>query len=103
MADAQNPSPHPTASSGQAPGDAEPTGSAGAAPDAAPAAGSDTTPAAGPDAGPADVKARFRDALQRKQSQHADGVSGGGPSAAKIRDVHTRAGGKRQFRRKSGG
>jgi hypothetical protein len=95
MADAPNPSPDPTASSGQAPGDAESTGSAGAAPGAG--------PAAEPDAGPADVKARFRDALQRKQSQHADGVSGGGPNAAKIRDVHTRAGGKRQFRRKSGG
>jgi hypothetical protein len=87
MAAAQNPSPDPTASSGQVPGDAEPTGSAEAA----------------PDAGPADVKARFRDALQRKKSQHADGGGGGGPSAAKIRDVHSRAGGKRQFRRKSGG
>jgi hypothetical protein len=92
MADAHDSSPDPTASSGQAPGEIEPTG---AAPDA--------DPAAGPDAGPADVKARFRDALQRKQSQHADGVGGGGPNAAKIRDVHTRAGGKRQFRRKSGG
>ena len=87
MADAPNPSPDPTASTGQAPDDAQTTGSA----------------AGGPDADPADVKARFRDALQRKQSQHADGVGGGGPSAAKIRDVHTRAGGKRQFRRKSGG
>jgi Family of unknown function (DUF5302) len=82
MADAPNPNPDPTASAGQAP---------------------DAAPAGEPDAAPADVKARFRDALQRKQSQHADGVGGGGPSAAKIRDVHTRAGGKRQFRRKSGG
>jgi hypothetical protein len=91
MADAPNPSPDPTAPSGQAPGDAEPTGRPAVAPDPDPAAGE------------ADVKARFRDALQRKQSQHADGVSGAGPNAAKIRDVHSRAGGKRQFRRKSGG
>ena len=95
MADAPNPSPDPTASSGHSPGDAESTGSAPAAP------GADGTD--GAEAGPADVKARFRDALQRKQSQHADGVGGSGPNAAKIRDVHTRAGGKRQFRRKSGG
>jgi hypothetical protein len=88
MADAPNPDPDPTASPGQAPGDAQPTG---------------TADPAGPAADPADVKARFRDALQRKQSQHADGVGGGGPNASKIRDVHTRAGGKRQFRRKSGG
>ena len=81
------PSSDPTASSGQVPGDAEPAGPAGPA----------------PDAGPADVKAKFLDALQRKKSQHADGVGGGGPNAAKIRDVHSRAGGKRQFRRKSGG
>lgn len=52
---------------------------------------------------PADVKARFRDALERKKSQHADGVGTGGPNASKIHDVHSRAGGKRQFRRKSGG
>ena len=56
-----------------------------------------------PAAGPADVKARFRDALERKKSQHADGVGTGGPNASKIHDVHSRAGGKRQFRRKSGG
>ncbi len=56
-------------------------------------------------AGPADdpVKARFRDALERKKGRHADGVGGGGPGSGKISDVHSRAGGKRQFRRKSGG
>jgi len=63
---------------------------------------------AGPVAGPADaaddpVKARFRDALERKKGRHADGVGGGGPSSGKVSDVHSRAGGKRQFRRKSGG
>jgi hypothetical protein len=50
-----------------------------------------------------DVKAKFREALERKKGQHADGVGGSGPSSSKISDVHTRAGGKRQFRRKSGG
>ena len=52
---------------------------------------------------PADVKARFRDALERKKGRHADGVGTGGPGSGKISDVHSRAGGKRQFRRKSGG
>jgi hypothetical protein len=49
-----------------------------------------------------DVKARFRDALERKKGRHADGVGGSGPGSGKISDVHSRAGGKRQFRRKSG-
>ncbi len=72
---------------------------------AEPGTGADSeTPAeSAPAAGPADVKARFRDALERKKSQHADGVGTGGPNAGKIHDVHSRAGGKRQFRRKSGG
>ncbi|HST47344.1 DUF5302 domain-containing protein [Jatrophihabitans sp.] len=61
-------------------------------------------PAGGAGAEPAgdDVKARFRDALERKKGRHADGVGGTGPNGGKISDVHTRAGGKRQFRRKSG-
>ena len=49
-----------------------------------------------------DVKARFRDALERKKGRHADGVGGSGPNSGKVSDVHSRAGGKRQFRRKSG-
>jgi hypothetical protein len=57
---------------------------------------------AGPES-PDDVKARFRDALERKKGRHADGLGAGGPNAGKISDVHSRAGGKRQFRRKSGG
>ncbi len=69
----------------------------------------DPSAPAGPEAGeghsarPDDVKARFREALERKKSQHADGVGGGGPNAAKIGEAHGRAGTKRQFRRKSGG
>ncbi len=67
-------------------------------------AGTDAGPAAGPsDAADNPVKARFRDALERKKGRHADGVGGGGPASGKVSDVHSRAGGKRQFRRKSGG
>jgi hypothetical protein len=55
-----------------------------------------------PDSG-TDVKAKFREALERKKGLHADGVGAGGPNSSKIHDVHSRAGGKRQFRRKSGG
>jgi hypothetical protein len=52
---------------------------------------------------PEDVKARFRDALARKQGGHGD--SGGGPGAggSKIHEAHGKAANKRQFRRKSGG
>lgn len=48
-----------------------------------------------------DVKARFREALERKQAKarlgqgHADGNS-------KVHDAHGPAGSKRTFRRKSG-
>ena len=61
------------------------------------------TPSGDAEQVPADVKARFREALERKKGHHADGVGGSGPSAGKVSDVHSRAGGKRQFRRKSGG
>lgn len=60
-------------------------------------------PTPDPAAAPEDVKARFRDALERKKGRHADGLGAGGPNSGKIGDVHSRAGGKRQFRRKSGG
>jgi len=88
MAAEQNPTPDTTASPDPAPAGADSTGPAPA-------------DAESPD--PADVKARFRDALERKKSHQADGVGGSGPSAGKVHDVHARAGGKRQFRRKSGG
>ncbi|HET6209748.1 MAG TPA: DUF5302 domain-containing protein [Jatrophihabitans sp.] len=51
----------------------------------------------------ADLKAQFLQALARKKGQRADGVSGSGPDSSKIHDVHGKVGGKRQFRRKSGG
>jgi hypothetical protein len=53
------------------------------------------------DSGP-DVKARFREALERKNHQHTDAVGSAGPGGSKIHDAHGRAGAKRQFRRKSG-
>ena len=87
MAAAQNSTPDPSASADGVPADADSARSA----------------ANGSAAEPADVKARFRDALERKKSQHADGVSGSGPSAGKVHEAHGRAGAKRQFRRKSGG
>lgn len=52
---------------------------------------------------PQDLKDQFRQALERKKGQHADGVGGGGPDAHKIHEAHGKAGAKRQFRRKSGG
>ncbi|RLK61191.1 MULTISPECIES: DUF5302 domain-containing protein [Actinokineospora] len=48
-----------------------------------------------------DVKARFREALARKQAQSKNG-QGHADSASKVHDAHGRAGAKRQFRRKSG-
>jgi hypothetical protein len=77
-------------------------------PDPTPEATADSRPAATTEpseAAPAvdDVKAKFREALARKQGQHGDGVGGSGPSGSKIHEAHNRAGAKRQFRRKSGG
>ena len=74
-------------------------------PSAAPESGAAATSSgeAAPEQSEDEVKARFRDALERKKGRHADGVGAGGPNSGKISDVHSRAGGKRQFRRKSGG
>ncbi|HEV2886193.1 MAG TPA: DUF5302 domain-containing protein [Jatrophihabitans sp.] len=98
MAAADEPRPHPYASAELA--------TATDATEQAPAEPADEPaddPADEPAREPADAKARFRDALERKKGRHADGVGGTGPSSGKISDVHSRAGGKRQFRRKSGG
>lgn len=51
----------------------------------------------------AELKDKFRAALERKKQQHADGVGGPGGQGGKIHEAHARAGAKRQFRRKSGG
>ncbi|GGU99321.1 MULTISPECIES: DUF5302 domain-containing protein [Streptomycetaceae] len=50
-----------------------------------------------------DVKAKFLAALERKHGNRSD-AAGGGPGAdGKIHGTHGAAGGKRNFRRKSGG
>jgi hypothetical protein len=51
-----------------------------------------------------DVKRQFREALERKRGQHADAHADAERRAgSKIHESHSRAGAKRQFRRKSGG
>ncbi|HJQ00954.1 MAG TPA: DUF5302 domain-containing protein [Jatrophihabitans sp.] len=50
-----------------------------------------------------ELKAQFLEALARKKGRHADGVGGSGPESGKIHEAHGKVGGKRQFRRKSGG
>lgn len=51
-----------------------------------------------------EMKKKFREALERKQNQHADAAAGGrGKDPSKIHGTHGPAGGKRTFRRKSGG
>ncbi|BAJ29900.1 MULTISPECIES: DUF5302 domain-containing protein [Kitasatospora] len=65
------------------------------------------TPAAEVDAGeetaaPDDQKAKFLAALQRKGGKNP-GATGGPGGDSKIHGTHGAAGGKRTFRRKSGG
>lgn len=51
-----------------------------------------------------DVKRKFREALARKQgSRQGSGAGGTGPDHSKVHGTHGRAGGPREFRRKSGG
>jgi len=51
-----------------------------------------------------DPKAQFREALERKRGQQASqNAASGGRGDSKIHGEHSAAGGKRQFRRKSGG
>jgi Family of unknown function (DUF5302) len=64
--------------------------------------------AAGPEAAaPAaedEVKRKFREALARKQGARPGSATGGtGPDQSKVHSAHGRAGGPREFRRKSGG
>lgn len=50
-----------------------------------------------------DVKRKFREALERKRGAAQGGAAGGaGKGASKIHGAHGRAGGGREFRRKSG-
>jgi len=50
-----------------------------------------------------ELKAQFLEALARKKGRQPDGVGGSGPESCKIHEAHGKVGGKRQFRRKSGG
>jgi len=52
---------------------------------------------------PEDVKAKFREALERKNKQTHDNLGAGGPDSPHgTEDTHAQ-GAKREFRRKSGG
>lgn len=56
------------------------------------------------DLAPEDLKAKFREALQRKRSEHLDNAADAAArDGSKIHGEHARAGGGRTFRRKSGG
>lgn len=57
------------------------------------------TPAA---AGQDDVKAKFLAALERKHGSKSDASGSGSGGDSKIHGAHAAAGGKRNFRRKSG-
>jgi hypothetical protein len=70
-------------------------------PDAAAADDPETAPAA-PDPEEDDVKRKFREALLRKQGARQGGTGGAGPDQSKVHGAHGRAGGPREFRRKSG-
>ncbi|WP_371498423.1 DUF5302 domain-containing protein [Kitasatospora sp. NBC_00374] len=50
-----------------------------------------------------DVKAKFLAALERKHGGKAGSGAGGAGGESKIHGAHSAAGGKRTFRRKSGG
>ncbi len=50
-----------------------------------------------------DVKARFLAALERKHGAKAESTAGGPTGDSKIHGAHGAVGGKRNFRRKSGG
>ncbi|MFJ8434087.1 DUF5302 domain-containing protein [Kitasatospora sp. NPDC094019] len=54
-------------------------------------------------AAPDDVKAQFLAALERKHGARGGSTAGGPNGDSKIHGTHAAAGGKRNFRRKSGG
>jgi hypothetical protein len=65
-----------------------------------PAAGAATNEADKPDID--DVKAKFREALDRKRQVHAEGQGKGAHEAGKVSGAHGPAASRRNFRRKSG-
>ena len=86
--------------------DADATGSADATPAAADSASaSPSADDAAEDAGKPDiddVKAKFREALDRKRQVHAEGQGKGAHEAGKVSGAHGPAASRRNFRRKSG-
>ena len=86
--------------------DADATGSAAATPaaadsaSAAPSADDAAEDAGKPDID--DVKAKFREALDRKRQVHAEGQGKGAHEAGKVSGAHGPAASRRNFRRKSG-
>ncbi|MDP9870102.1 MULTISPECIES: DUF5302 domain-containing protein [Streptosporangium] len=63
---------------------------------------SDVTPE--PESSEDELKRKFREALERKKTAQTDANTGGkGKNASKIHGAHGPVGGKRSFRRKSGG
>ena len=86
--------------------DADATGSADATPAAAdsasapPSADDAAEDADKPDID--DVKAKFREALDRKRQVHAEGQGKGAHEAGKVSGAHGPAASRRNFRRKSG-
>jgi hypothetical protein len=99
----------PAAAAAAAPADAGPDRADAANASAAGTGGSAADAGEGADAGADaepgedDVKRKFREALERKQGgRRGSGAKGGGPDQSKIHGAHGRAGGPREFRRKSG-
>ena len=86
--------------------DADATGSADATPAAADSASAPpSADAAAEDAGKPDiddVKAKFREALDRKRQVHAEGQGKGAHEAGKVSGAHGPAASRRNVRRKSG-
>jgi hypothetical protein len=85
--------------------DADATGSADATPAAADSASAPAAGDAAEDAGKPDiddVKAKFREALDRKRQVHAEGQGKGAHEAGKVSGAHGPAASRRNFRRKSG-
>ncbi|WP_405589651.1 DUF5302 domain-containing protein [Streptomyces sp. NBC_01190] len=62
----------------------------------------ETPPGATPEPDEDEVKRKFREALDRKQGARQGGTGGAGPDQSKVHSAHGRAGGPREFRRKSG-
>jgi hypothetical protein len=73
---------------------------AAAKPTSDPAAGDTAEDEAKPDID--DVKAKFREALDRKRQVHAEGQGKGGHESGKVSGAHGPAASRRNFRRKSG-